>query len=253
MVFLKAGTLKCSRLGSRLSCEASGPQGLHTTARELQTCTFQGPRRFKHHQSSTRRPPERDKKSENGGGRGEKKKEKKKNAKFWPPHPSAPSSPFGPHPSVPTLQPSHPSGPHFFWVRLPTLRCPDPSGPPPFGAPTPRSPTDPGSRTNLTRTAPTQTTPNQTALPSLPDPDRPDPKILKRILKDIKSLCILTEWFLLKDRDLSKVIPIGFQGAIILSQLQLFRLSGVKLLPEERKNRRAVHREKSVKFCTSKT
>ena len=42
---MNAGTLKCARaLG--LSCEtpaASGPPGLHTTTRELQTYTFDGP------------------------------------------------------------------------------------------------------------------------------------------------------------------------------------------------------------------
>ena len=45
-----------------LSCEttaASGPSGLHTTTRELQTCTFNSPSASKHHQNSTRRPPER--------------------------------------------------------------------------------------------------------------------------------------------------------------------------------------------------
>ena len=33
---------------SRHNFSASGPPGLHTTTRELQTCTFPGPRRFKH-------------------------------------------------------------------------------------------------------------------------------------------------------------------------------------------------------------
>ena len=35
--------------------------GLHTTTRELQTCTFERPGASKHHQNSTRRPPERQK------------------------------------------------------------------------------------------------------------------------------------------------------------------------------------------------
>ena len=78
-----------------LSCETPAvplPPGLHMRARELQTCTFQGPGASKQHQYSTRRPPERDKKSENGGG------EKKR----------------GPHPS----------GSHFFWVWAPTFQAP---------------------------------------------------------------------------------------------------------------------------------
>ena len=41
-----------------------GPPGLHTTTRELQTCTFERPSASKHHHNSTRRPPERNKKSE---------------------------------------------------------------------------------------------------------------------------------------------------------------------------------------------
>ena len=35
--------------------------GFHTTARELQTCTLEGPGLQTHHQNSTRRPPEREK------------------------------------------------------------------------------------------------------------------------------------------------------------------------------------------------
>ena len=48
-----------------LWCEtpaASGPPGLHTTTRELQTCTFERPA-LPNHQKSTRRPPEREKNS----------------------------------------------------------------------------------------------------------------------------------------------------------------------------------------------
>ena len=56
-----------------------GRRGLHTTTRELQTCTVDGPGVSKHHQKTTRRPPERDKESENGAGEG------KKSAKFWLP------------------------------------------------------------------------------------------------------------------------------------------------------------------------
>ena len=59
VVFLKAGTLICARLGS---LAALGPPGYHTTTRELQTCTFEDPGASKHNQNSTRRPPERQKK-----------------------------------------------------------------------------------------------------------------------------------------------------------------------------------------------
>ena len=43
VVFVKAGILKCARLALWLLCEAPAafrPPGLHTTVRELQTCTF---------------------------------------------------------------------------------------------------------------------------------------------------------------------------------------------------------------------
>ena len=49
---------------------APKPPGLHTTARELQTCTFERPGASKHHQNSTRRHPEREEKNEFCGGRG---------------------------------------------------------------------------------------------------------------------------------------------------------------------------------------
>ena len=90
------------------------PPGLHTTARELQTCTFQG-RRFKHHPNSTKGPQREGEKKENCGGRGQKKREI-----------------LGTHPSV-----HHPFGAPPF--RGPTLRGPTFSGfgLPPFGAPGP--------------------------------------------------------------------------------------------------------------------
>ena len=72
------------------SAAASGPPGLHTTTRELQTCTFDGPGASKHHQKTTRRHTVRDKKSETGG-----------------PHILGPIS--------------HPSGLHFFWVWAPSF------------------------------------------------------------------------------------------------------------------------------------
>ena len=49
-----------------------GAAGFHTTARELQTCTLEGPGLQKHHQNSTRRHPERHKKSEMVAGEGKK-------------------------------------------------------------------------------------------------------------------------------------------------------------------------------------
>ena len=62
-----------------LSCEtprALGPPGLHTTTRELQTCTFESPGLRKHHQNSTRRHPEREtKRAKMEAGEREKKSE----------------------------------------------------------------------------------------------------------------------------------------------------------------------------------
>ena len=67
--------------------------GLHTTTRELQTCTFQGPGLQKNHQNSTRRPPEREERVKFPTG------EEKKGRNFGPPtlrrtHSRPP--PFGP-------------------------------------------------------------------------------------------------------------------------------------------------------------
>ena len=64
VVFLKVSTLKCAVLG---------PPGLHTTARELQTCTFQGPGPSKHHQNSTRRHQKREDKMKIVAGEGKKR------------------------------------------------------------------------------------------------------------------------------------------------------------------------------------
>ena len=83
-----------------------GPPGFHTTARELQTCTFHGPCASKTPPKFHERTPKRENKNKNCGGRG-----KKKARNFGPP-------PFGPHPSGP-----HPSGPY------PTLWVPHPSEP----------------------------------------------------------------------------------------------------------------------------
>ena len=67
------------------------------TARELQTCTFQGPGASKHHPNSTRRPSKKGKKERKLWRERDKKK-----AKFWflPPC-GAHFSGFGPHPSAP--------------------------------------------------------------------------------------------------------------------------------------------------------
>ena len=67
-----------------LSSAALGPPGLHTTARELQTCTFEG-RGFQSHHQFHETTPKRGRKNENSGGSG-----KKKNAKFWASHPAGP-------------------------------------------------------------------------------------------------------------------------------------------------------------------
>ena len=82
-----------------------GPPGLHTTTRELQTCTYQFPSLQKHHQNSTRRLPRERRKNEISCGR-----EKKKSAKFWAPPPFGPPSgshhPTRPRPNPPTAQPA---------------------------------------------------------------------------------------------------------------------------------------------------
>ena len=76
-----------------------GPPGLHTTTREIQTCTFQTP--------ALQTPPkfhEKTQKKRNGGGRVKKKRE------ILGPHPSRP------HPSGPHL-----SGPHLSGPRTPKV------------------------------------------------------------------------------------------------------------------------------------
>ena len=99
---------------------ASGPPGLHTTTRELKTCTFQGPALQTPPKFHERTPREREReKKENCGGRREKKARN-----FGPPtlHPTL----SGPHPSGAPLFLGlglHPSGPP---LRGPTLRGPHP-------------------------------------------------------------------------------------------------------------------------------
>ena len=73
----------------------------HTTTRELQTCTFQGPQRIKHHQNSTKGPPPREKKERKMWREREKKREISGPQPFGPPTLRAPpfgAPPFGPHP-----------------------------------------------------------------------------------------------------------------------------------------------------------
>ena len=64
---------------------ALGPPGFHTTSRELQTCTCEGPGASNTTKIPREDPIERDKKTEHCGERG------KKNAKCWVPHPSGPT------------------------------------------------------------------------------------------------------------------------------------------------------------------
>ena len=90
-----------------LWCEtpaASGPRGLHTTTRELQTCTFVGPGASKHHPKTTRRPEEREK-ERNWWWETEEK------ARNFGPSTLRGATLWGPKPSGP-----NPSGPDVFWV-----------------------------------------------------------------------------------------------------------------------------------------
>ena len=109
----------------------TGPPGLHTTAPELQTCTFQfqGTCASKHHQNSTRRHPKKHRNSETVAGKG------RKSAKFWAPTLSGPH-PFG---LFLGLGPPPFGAPPFwappFWAPLFQGLGPPPIGAPPFGAP----------------------------------------------------------------------------------------------------------------------
>ena len=83
-----------------LSCEtpaASGPPGLHTTTRELQTRTIEGSG-ASNTTKIPRKDPQRETKRAKVGG------EREKSAKFWVPHPSGP----------------HASGPIFLGLHLPS-------------------------------------------------------------------------------------------------------------------------------------
>ena len=110
--FFSAGTLKCAHLGSRaVVWNPGGPtrpgrRGSHTTARELQTCTFHGPGA-----SNTTKIPRKDPKREKEE-RNLWREKGRKSAKFWAPHPSG-LHPSGPPPfGASTLRGLHPSGPH---------------------------------------------------------------------------------------------------------------------------------------------
>ena len=111
-----------------LSCPTRpGRRGSHTTARELQTCTFQGPGTSNTTKIPRERHPERHRKSETVTGKG------RKSAKFWASHPSGPhpsGPPFGPHPSG-----APPFGAPPFWAPLFLGLGPPPLGAPPFWAP----------------------------------------------------------------------------------------------------------------------
>ena len=76
------------------------PPGRHTTARELQTCTFQGP-------GASKTPPKFHEKTPRETQKRARwwREREKKSANFWASHPSG----------------LHPSGPHFFQVWAPTL------------------------------------------------------------------------------------------------------------------------------------
>ena len=105
VVFLKAGTLKYARLGSRAG--RMGPlvflkaAGVSHDSPRTPNVHIRGSRRFTHHQNSTKRPPEREK--------------KKRKWDFGPPTlrgPTLPGPPFRAHPSGPLV-------PCFFFVPTP--------------------------------------------------------------------------------------------------------------------------------------
>ena len=119
-----------------------------TTARELQTCTFQGSIL----QNTTKIPRENPQRDTETAKWWREREEKARN--FGPPTLRGPT--LGPHPfGAPpfrgptlwgtTLRGAHPSGPHFFYFWAPPIGAPPlgapPSGPHPFGAPPFRGPT----------------------------------------------------------------------------------------------------------------
>ena len=116
-----------------LSCEtraASGPPGLHTTTRELRTCTFDGPALPNTTKKPREPPPERETKRANM----EREREKKKRNFLGPP--TLHFSTFGPHPSGPHPSGHHPSGHHPSGHHPSGHHAsgPHPSGPHPSGS-----------------------------------------------------------------------------------------------------------------------
>ena len=121
------------------TCAGYGPtrpdrRGSHTTARELQTCTFERPGASNTTKIPRKRPKEREKRMKTVAG------EEKKSAKFWAPTVRAPTvrapTVRGPTLRGPTLRGPTLRGPTCSRFGPPTLRAPNPSGPPPFGATT---------------------------------------------------------------------------------------------------------------------
>ena len=91
---------------------SGGPPGFHTT------CTFQGPRRFKHHQNSTKGPQERERRKKIVAERKKRNFPPFGTPPFWAPPFWAPpfgAPPFGPPPFGAALFLGlglHPLGPH---------------------------------------------------------------------------------------------------------------------------------------------
>ena len=95
VVFWSVGTSNVLVFALGLSPAALGPPGLHTTARELQTRTFQGPCASTKIQRKD--PTEREERKKIVAGEGTK------SAKFWALHPSGPHPFGGPTLRGPTL------------------------------------------------------------------------------------------------------------------------------------------------------
>ena len=112
VVFLKRRDPQMYTFGLS-GCRVTPPE-FHTTAREIQTSTFEAPGASKHHQNSMRRPPEREEKE-------------KKARNFSPPHPSCPHSfsGIGPHTVSVFWAPFAPLAPPIpFALAPPTLPHP---------------------------------------------------------------------------------------------------------------------------------
>ena len=90
----------------RETLAALGPLGLHTTARELQTCTFERPGASNTTKIPREDPPEREERMKFPAG-------EKKKRKMLGPHPFGPPTPSNPHPFEPptTRSAHHPTRP----------------------------------------------------------------------------------------------------------------------------------------------